>query len=58
MPRSFQIIKPQRVMETLRLRVGYSGAPNLAGLADRVEAEILTRLGVPVQVEFVTMTSC
>jgi phenylacetate-CoA ligase len=49
----FQIIKPQRVMETLRLRVGYAGAPNLSALAGRVEAEIAETLGVPVQVELV-----
>ena len=49
----FQIVKPQRVMEMLRLRVGYAGAPNLAGLADRIVAEISERLKVPAQVECV-----
>ena len=49
----FQIVKPQRVMDQLRLRVGYAGSPDLADLNARVEAEVRTMLRVPCVIELV-----
>ena len=49
----FQIVKPQRVMDQLRLRVGYAGSPDLVDLGARVEAEVGTVLNVPCAIELV-----
>ena len=49
----FQIVKPQRIMEQLRLRVGYAGSPDLTDLQRRVEAEVRAMLEVPAEIELV-----
>ncbi len=49
----FQIIKPQREMERLRLRVGYAESPDLVDLRQRVESEVTTMLETPCEVELV-----
>jgi phenylacetate-CoA ligase len=50
----FQIVKLQRTMIQLRLRVGYAGSPDLDDLRARVEEQIWTMLSVPCAVELVT----
>lgn len=49
----FQIIRPQREMSTLRLRVGYDGNPDLQALRGAVAAAVLTQVGLAPEVEFV-----
>ena len=47
----FQIIRPQREVEMLKLRVGYEGAPDLADLAGRVADAVEAAIGVRPQIE-------
>ena len=49
----FQIVKPQRVMERLRLRVGFAGSPDVAALERRVAQGIHDLLSVPADIELV-----
>jgi phenylacetate-CoA ligase len=50
----FQMIRPQRQLDQLRLRVGYAGAPgSLATLADRVADSVEENVGVRPEVELV-----
>jgi phenylacetate-CoA ligase len=50
----FQIVKPQRLMDRLRLRVGYAGQPaDLGDVARRVEDEVRSVLAVPCEIELV-----
>lgn len=49
----FQIVRPQRRVEVLRLRVGFAGDPDLADLAERVSASVLAVAGVAPDVELV-----
>jgi phenylacetate-CoA ligase len=51
----FQLIRPTREVDVLRVRVGYNAAAtrNVAELADRVAASILEAVGVEPQLEFV-----
>lgn len=49
----FQIIRPQRELPRLRLRVGYEGQPDLPGLARRVEASVEAAIGLLPEVELV-----
>lgn len=51
----FQIIRPQRDLTSLRLRVGYdpARAPNAAGVAAAASELLVDELGVPVDVELV-----
>ena len=49
----FQIVKPQRVMERLWLRVGYAGNPDLVDVLRRVEREVGSILEVPCIIELV-----
>ncbi len=49
----FQIIRPQRRVDALRLRVGYAGTPNLADLAERVRQSVASTAGVEPEVELV-----
>jgi phenylacetate-CoA ligase len=47
----FQIIRPDREMDVLRLRVGYDGAPDLTALAEKISAAVEGATGVRPQVE-------
>lgn len=49
----FQIIRPQRVMPQLRLRVGYDGRPDLADLEKRVADAVEGQTGLRPAVELV-----
>jgi phenylacetate-CoA ligase len=49
----FQIVKPQRVMERLHVRVGFAGDPDLADLSRRVENEVRRALEVPCEIDLV-----
>lgn len=51
----FQIVRPQRQVDTLRLRVGHDGvgANRLTALADEVRAAVLASVGVEPEVELV-----
>jgi phenylacetate-CoA ligase len=48
----FQIIRPQREVEVLKLRVGYEGSPDLADLERRVADSVEQAIGVRPQIEF------
>lgn len=47
----FQVIRTQREMDTLRLRVGYDGEPDLEELAQRIAAAVEAALGLRPDVE-------
>ena len=47
----FQIIRPRREMDRLRLRVGYAGTPNIDDLRARVITAIGEKLGLIPEVE-------
>lgn len=49
----FQIIRPQRVLEELKLRVGYDGAPDRVDLAGRVADAVEAAVGVRPEVELI-----
>ena len=49
----FQIVKPQRMMDALRLRVGFAGKPDLADLGLRVTAKVESLLAIPAIIELV-----
>ena len=49
----FQIVRPQRLMPELRLRVGYDGQPDLGDLARRVADAVERHLGLRPNVELV-----
>lgn len=49
----FQVIRPARTLEVLRLRVGYAGSPDLARLRRQVEDSVEARTGTRPQVELV-----
>jgi phenylacetate-CoA ligase len=48
----FQIIRPQREVEVLKLRVGYEGSPDLADLDRRVADSVEEAIGVRPIIEF------
>jgi phenylacetate-CoA ligase len=48
----FQIIRPQREVEVLKLRVGYEGSPDLVDLERRVADSVEQAIGVLPQIEF------
>lgn len=48
----FQIIRPQREVDELKLRVGYDGDPDLADLGVRVAAAVERATGLRPRVEF------
>jgi phenylacetate-CoA ligase len=49
----FQIIRPQREMNVLKLRVGYDGSCDVAALTKRVAATIETKFGLTPEIELV-----
>ena len=49
----FQIIRPQRVADTLRIRVGYAGKPRLDDLARRVADSVEAAIGLRPTIELV-----
>jgi phenylacetate-CoA ligase len=49
----FQLIRPRRVLETLTIRVGYDGTPDLADLARRVADQVQARIGIRPDIELV-----
>lgn len=49
----FQVIRPSRHPDALRLRVGYAGSPNLTTLRDLVVASVASVVGVVPDVELV-----
>jgi phenylacetate-CoA ligase len=50
----FQMIRPQRQLDQLRLRVGYAGSPpSLSALCDRVADSVEASVGVRPEVELV-----
>ncbi|MDR2188060.1 MAG: hypothetical protein LBE62_08415 [Azonexus sp.] len=49
----FQMIRPQREMQYLHIRVGYAGQSNLADLQARLTTSIQAALGLPVNIELV-----
>jgi phenylacetate-CoA ligase len=52
----FQIIRPQRELSELKLRVGYDGAPDLADLAERVARAVEKATGLRPAVELMANT--
>ena len=51
----FQIIRPEREMSALRLRVGYEGAPDLSLLQEKVKASVEQYVGIVPEVELIPM---
>jgi len=49
----FQIVRPQRVMDTLTIRVGYDGKPSLNTLRERVADSVQAALGLRPVIELV-----
>lgn len=49
----YQLIKPQRVLPVLRVRVGYEGQPDLDGLRARLIERLGDSLNLPVDVDLV-----
>jgi phenylacetate-CoA ligase len=49
----FQIIRPQRELTELKLRVGYDGEPDLADVARRVADQVEARIKVRPEVELI-----
>ena len=49
----FQIIRPDRTLTSLKLRVGYAGAPDLAALRDTVAASVERIVGVRPEIDLV-----
>jgi phenylacetate-CoA ligase len=49
----FQIIRPQRQMDVLKLRVGYDGSCDIATLTKRVATTVTAKLGVVPEIELV-----
>ncbi len=49
----FQIVRPQRVLDALKIRVGYHGEPNLRALADRVADAVEAAVGLRPTIELV-----
>jgi phenylacetate-CoA ligase len=49
----FQIVRPQRVMQTLKIRVGYAGTPVLAALRERVADSVQAAVGLRPIIELV-----
>lgn len=49
----FQIVRSAKVMDELKLRVGYDGTPNLSELQVKIETYVQEHLKVPVTVELV-----
>lgn len=49
----FQIIRPQRVVEKLNIRVGYEGMPDKTDLARRVADKVEARIGIRPGIELV-----
>jgi phenylacetate-CoA ligase len=47
----YQLVRPQRVLPALRVRVGYDGSPDLDSLLQRLSARLAEALGLPVEVE-------
>jgi phenylacetate-CoA ligase len=52
----FQIIRPQREVSELKLRVGYDGAPDMADLARRVADAVEKNTGLRPSVELMPNT--
>jgi phenylacetate-CoA ligase len=52
----FQIIRPQREMSVLRLRVGYDGTPDLADLSRRVADAVEAAVGLRPAIELMPNT--
>ena len=50
----FQVIRPARNLDRLRLRVGWTGAGQRAAVAHRVADAVATAVGVTPEVELVT----
>jgi phenylacetate-CoA ligase len=49
----FQIIRPQRVLDELKIRVGYSGTPDLKALRERVADSVEAAVGLRPAIELV-----
>lgn len=49
----FQIVRPRREMDALKIRVGYAGTPALAGLRDRVADSVEAAVGLRPAIELV-----
>jgi phenylacetate-CoA ligase len=49
----FQIIRPDREMDALRLRVGYDGAPDLAALCETLSAAVERATGIRPEIELI-----
>ena len=49
----FQIVRPQRMLEALKIRVGYSGAPALDALRERVADSVEAAVGLRPVIELV-----
>ena len=47
----YQLVRPQRVLPSLRVRVGYDGSPDLAALGQRLGAGLSASFGIPVDIE-------
>jgi len=50
----FQIIRPQRELSELKLRVGYEGTPNRNDLAGRVADSVEKAVGIRPEIELIT----
>jgi len=49
----FQIIRPQRLLDELKIRVGYAGTPELARLRERVADSVEAAVGIRPVIELV-----
>ena len=47
----YQLVRPQRVLPMLRVRVGYDGSPDLDSLRQRLTERMADTLGLPVEVD-------
>jgi phenylacetate-CoA ligase len=49
----FQIVRPQRLLDELKIRVGYAGTPELARLRERVADSVEAAVGIRPLIELV-----
>ena len=49
----FQIVRPRREMDTLKIRVGYAGTPELAQVRDALVDAVEAAVGLRAEIELV-----
>jgi phenylacetate-CoA ligase len=49
----FQIVRPQRDVDTLRIRVGYAGKPDLSQVRDALVDAVEAAVGLRAEIELV-----